>query len=153
MDVDGYKGKIAHVDVCRSKPGSRPASKNLKEVHFFQVLSVPGIAKIQQELAMVDAGTIKGYRIVYWYLLKDETRALDPKAGARSAHNIGAWLVAPNVIGYALHSWHERDHVNVVQWTTLTVGADVLAKKIVESNIDCMAAWAKKQGAVALAPK
>jgi len=153
MDVDGYKGRIAHVEECRSQRGSNAASRQPGNVRVFQVLNVPGIAKIQQELVLVDAGTIKGYRVVFWSLLKDETRALDPKAGARCAYNVGAWLVAPNVVGYALHSWPERKDVNVVQWTTLTGGADVLAKKVVESNIDGMAAWAKAQSAMALAPK
>src|SRR5438445_400835 len=83
----------------------------------------PAVARLQQELMQVDAGRIKGYRVAYWYLLKDETGALDRKDGARGAFNVGAWLVAPGVVGYALSSWPRRDDVNLVQWTTLTTGA------------------------------
>ena len=79
MDVDGYEGNIAHVEACRSVRD--PAPEPPESVHFFQRVSVPGVAKVQQELVLVDAGTIKGYRVAYWYLLGPETEALDPKAG------------------------------------------------------------------------
>jgi hypothetical protein len=141
MDVDGYQGNIAHVEACRSEQDS--AFRLPDQVRFFQVISVPGVAKVQQELVLVDAGTVKGYRVAYWYLLEDKTKSLDPKVGARSAFNIGAWLVAPGVVGYALSSWPQRDDVNALQWVSLTTGANALAKRIVEGNIDGMAAWAK----------
>jgi hypothetical protein len=142
MDVDGYKGHIAHVEAARSQPDS--AFKPPETVRFFQVISVPRVAKVQQELVLVDAGTVKGYRLAYWYLLKDKTQSLDPKVGARSEFNIGAWLAAPGVVGYTLSSWPRRDDVNALQWVSLTSGANALAKRIVEGNIDGMAAWAKK---------
>jgi hypothetical protein len=146
MDVDSYVGNLAHVEASRSEnhSGLKPREK----VHLFQVISVPRIARIQHELALVDAGTIKGYRVAYWYLLKDKTESLDPKSGARSDSNIGAWLAAPGVVGYALSSWPKRDDVNALQWISLTSGANAIAKKIVEDNIDGMAAWAKKHGEV-----
>ncbi len=142
MDVDGYKGHIAHVDACRSVSDSdfKPPGK----VRFFEVISVPGVAKVQQELVLVDAGTIKGYRVAYWYLLKDKTQSLDPKLAARSDFNLGAWLVAPGVVGYALSSWPHRDDVNRIQWISLTSGANALAKQVIEGNIDGMAAWSRK---------
>jgi hypothetical protein len=143
MDVDGYKGHIAHVEACRSV--ADPADKPPGKVRFFQVIRVPGVAKVQQELVLVDAGTIKGYRVAYWYLLEDRTRSLDPKLAARSDFNIGAWLAAPGVVGYALSSWPLREDVNRLQWASLTSGANALAKKVVEGNIDGMAGWAKSQ--------
>jgi hypothetical protein len=148
MDVDGYKGNIAHVEDCRSRRGPVPAPERPGRVRFFQVISVPGVVKVQQESELVDAGKIKGYRVVYWYLLADETESLDRKDGARSAFNVGAWLVAPGVVGYALSSWPRRNDVNLVQWKALTSGADALARKVVEGNIDGMAAWANQQGEV-----
>jgi hypothetical protein len=152
MDVGAYKGNIAHVEASRltknesitSSPTSTSSAKPLEDVRFHQVLNVPGVAKIQHELVLVDAGTIKGYRVAYWYLLKDETKALDRKDGARSAFNVGAWFAAPNVVGYAFSSWPERSDVNWVQWVTLTGGSNAMAKKVVEGNIDGMAAWAKR---------
>jgi hypothetical protein len=142
MNVDGYKGNIAHVEAVRSEPD--PAFRPPEKVRFFEVVSVPNVATLQQELVLVDAGTVHGYRVVYWYLLKDRTSALDRKLCARSAFNIGAWLVAPGVVGYALSCWPERGDVNSLQWIALTTGQNALARTVVEGNIDGMAAWAKK---------
>jgi hypothetical protein len=142
MDVDHYVGNLAHVEVCRS--AQDPAFKPPEKVRFVQLASVPGVARVQYELVLVDAGTLNGYRVAYWYLLKDKTASLDPKVAARSEFNIGAWLVAPGVVGYALSSWPKRDDVNTLQWLSLTTGANALAKKVVEGNIDGMAAWAAK---------
>ena len=141
MDVDHYKGHVAHVEASRSCRDSSftPPGK----VRFYQVISVPSVARVQHELVLVDAGMVKGYRVAYWYLLEDRTRSLDPKAGARSESNIGAWLISPGVVGYALSSWPHRGDVNAIQWFSLTSGANALAKKVVEGNIDGMAAWAK----------
>ena len=142
MDVQGYKANVAHVEECRSV--SDPAFQPPRKARFFQIISVPGIAKVQQELVLVDAGTVKGYRIAYWYLLKDKTQSLDTKVAARSEFNIGAWLAAPGVVGYALSSWPVRADVNRLQWLSLTSGANALAKKVIEGNIDGLVEWAKK---------
>jgi hypothetical protein len=142
MDVNRYPAHIAHVEACRSQQDSTP--KPPEEVHFFQVIRIPAVAKVQHELVLADAGTVQGYRVAYWYLLKDKTQSLDPKVAARSDFNMGAWLVAPGVVGYALSSWPRRDDVNTLQWVSLTSGANALAKKAIEGNIDGMAAWARK---------
>lgn len=138
LDVDGYVGRIPHVEACRSVPGPAPASPGA--LRCYQAIRVPGIATVQQELALVDAGTVRGYRLVYWSLLPDETRALDPSRGARSAFSVGAWLAAPGVAGYALSTWPRRGDVNALQWASLTSGADGLAQSVVEGSIDAMAA-------------
>ena len=63
---------------------------------------------------LVDAGTIKGYRVAYWYLLEERTAALDLKGGARSEFNVGAWFAAPGVVGYAMSTWPRRGDVNAL---------------------------------------
>jgi hypothetical protein len=141
LDVDGYERNIAYVEVSRSV--ADPAYTSPGRVRLYQRVSVPGVATVQHELALLDAGSIKGYRVACWYLLSAETDALDPKAAARSATNFGAWLAAPGVVGYALSSRPRRGDVNALQWFALTTGADALARKIVEDNIDGMAAWAR----------
>ena len=142
LDVDRYQGNIAHVGACQSKQDSR--FKLPKQVRFHQKISVPVVGTIQHELVLVDAGTVRGFRVLYWYLLEDETKQLSRKNGARSAFNVGAWLVAPGKVGYALSSWPQRDDVNGYQWFTLTNIADAAARKVVEGNIDGMVAWAMK---------
>ena len=142
MDVDRYSGHIAHVETCRLEQD--PTSRPPEGVHFYQVIRVPAVARVHHELVLVDAGTVQGYRVAYWYLLKDRTRSLDSRVAARSEFNIGVWLAAPGVVGYALSSWPRRDDVSALQWVSLTSGADALAKKVIEGNIDGMAVWAKK---------
>ena len=99
MDVDSYVGNLAHVEVCRSENSS--LAKPSQKIRFFQLISVPRLARIQYELVLVDAGTTKGYRVAYWYLEKDKTDSLDPKAGARATTISG-------------HGWRLR-----VWWVTL----------------------------------
>jgi hypothetical protein len=142
MEVDGYEGRIAHVLANRSR--SAPAEEAPDRVAFTQRINVPGIAEVQHELELVDLGTIRGYRVAYWSLLPEETAALDPSLAARSESNVGIWLAAPGVVGYAFHSWPRRDDLNRFQWFSLTTGAAVVAKQIVERNIDDMAEWARQ---------
>ncbi|MEW4568975.1 hypothetical protein AB1L88_14015 [Tautonia sp. JC769] len=142
MEVDGYEGRIAHVLVNASR--SAPAEEDPGRVAFTQRINVPGIAEVQHELELVDAGTIRGYRVAYWSLLREETAAMDPGLGARSEANVGIWLASPGVVGYAFHSWPRRDDLNRFQWFSLTTGAAVAARQIVERNIDDMADWARQ---------
>lgn len=139
LDVDGYEGRIAHVVACRARPSPTPSAPG--SVRLYQRVAVPGVARVQQELAMVDAGTIRGYRVAYWSLLRPETDALDPGDGARSDFNVGAWLAAPGVVGYAVSCGPRREDVNLMQWLSLTAGADAMAGQVVESAIDSMASW------------
>jgi hypothetical protein len=142
MEVDGYEGRIAHVLVNESR--SALAEDPPDRVAFRQRINVPGITEVQHELELVDAGSIRGYRVAYWFLLPEETASLDPSLGARSEANVGVWLAAPGVVGYAFHSWPRRDDLNRFQWFSLTTGAAVLARQIVERNIDDMANWARQ---------
>jgi hypothetical protein len=142
MSVDGYVGPIAHVEECRSERDGAPGPP--RRVRFYQAVRIPGVARVQQELVLVDAGTIQGYRVAYWYLIKDRTDSLGARGGARSAFNVGAWFAAPGVVGYALSSWPRRSDVNALQWASLTTGSNALARKVVEGNIDGMAAWAMR---------
>ena len=130
--------------------GAGSGTRDAERVHFFQRVSVPGVAKVQQELVLVDAGTIEGYRIAYWYLLRAGDRSTGPGGRRASEFNVGAWLVAPGVVGYALSTWPRRGDVNGLQWVLLTSGADGLAKKVVEGNLDGIAAWAKERRGVGL---
>ena len=143
LDLDHYEGRVDNVESCRALPDPPPPATG--GVPFHQVVAVPGIAKVQHVSVLVDAGTIRGYRVAYWYLLPDETNALDPKTAAQSASNIGAWLAAPGVLGYALHTCPRREDVNALQWVSLTTGADGLAERVIERNLDGLAAWANSE--------
>ncbi len=87
MDVDRYPGHIAHVETCRLEQD--PTSRPPEGVHFYQVIRVPAVARVHHELVLVDAGTVQGYRVAYWYLLKDRTRSLDPRVAAQRIQHRG----------------------------------------------------------------
>lgn len=142
MDVDHYKGNVKRVTECRSI--ADPRFNPPRSVRFYQRVNLPVISDVQHELVLVDGGTRDGYRVLYWYNLGLETDALDPAKGARSEFSVGAWLVSPNAVGYALSNVIRRDDVNWLEWEALTKGADATASGVVEDNIDGMVAWARR---------
>lgn len=139
MDVDRYRAHLPHLEICSSiaDPRFRPPGA----VRFRMLVNVEPVGKIQHELAQVDVGTRQGYRVILWYDLASETRALDPALGARSAYSVGAWLVSKDVLGYAVSNAPLREDVNVAQWALLTTGADLMAKSVAKSIMDGMAGW------------
>ena len=153
MAVDHYTGNIGHVLACRSVQDTRFSGK---KVRFYQEVDAL-VANIHHELVLVDAGNVKGYRVVYWYLLGSETKNLsktDAKENAvvKSAHNVGAWIMGHGGLSYALSAYPIEKEVKdlrfgTVKWTALTSGADVTAKTVVKDNITGMANWATKRKA------
>lgn len=139
MDVDRYRGHLPHLEVCRAIPD--PRFQPPRSVRFRMLVSVEPVGKIQHELAQVDLGTRGGYRVVAWYDLAAETRALDPEVGARSAYSVGAWLVSRDTLGYAVSNAPVREDVNLAQWALLTTGAEVMAGTVARSIMDGMAGW------------
>lgn len=142
MDVNHYVGNVEHVAECREIQDPRFTLP--QKVRFYQKIDIPILGNVQHELVLVRAGKVHGYDVAYWYMLEDETKALNKSAGFRSAYNVGAWLVAPGVIGYALSSAPMREDVGWTTWQLLTTGADLTAKPVIEGSIEGMAKWAKK---------
>jgi hypothetical protein len=142
MDVDHYAGNVEYVSACRSIPDARFAKG---AVRCDQKLDLPLLGSIHHELVLHDLGTREGYRIAAWDVLRAESDALSAKEGFRSDYNVGAWLVAPGVVGYALSSAPKRDDVGFLKWKALTTGADVAASKVLRSNIEGMARWAARR--------
>lgn len=142
MDVGSYVGNVDHVIESRVISDTRftpPA-----QVRFYQRVDVPLLAKIHHELVLVDAGTMNGFRVAWWYLLEPETLKLSSKDAARSQYNFGAWIAGQGQVGYALSSAPVRDDVGFLKWKALTAGADVAAGKVVKANIECMCRWASR---------
>lgn len=142
LDVDHYVGNLDHVAVCRSIPDARFEKGAIR---FYQKLDLPLLGSIHHELVLRDLGTRDGYRVVAWDVLRAETDALSSKEGFRSDYNVGAWLAAPGIVGYALGSAPKRDDVGFLKWKALTTGADVAASKVVRANIEGMARWAMRR--------
>ncbi len=144
MDVDHYVGNIANVSACEARPDPRfPAPA----VRFYQRIEVPVLGALQHELVLRPLGEHQGFTCAGWDLLADETKALDPKRGARAEYNHGVWLAGNGRVGYALGSAPKRDDVGLLKWKALTTGADVAAPKVIRQNIEGMAKWAARRGA------
>ena len=139
MDVDHYVGNLGFVVDNHSESMDASGAK----VRFYQRLKLPVIGAIQHKLELVDGGERDGYRFAYWTMLEDETAALDPKKGARSAYNNGAWLIGHDAVGYALSSGPRREDVGRLTWLALTKGANATAKPTVKQNIEGMVRWVR----------
>ena len=142
MDVDHYRGNVDYVDECRTVPDARhspPAS-----VRFYQRVKLPVLGGIHHELVLQDLGERAGWRVLAWHMEEAGTAHLDDKQAARSEYNVGAWLVRPDAVGYALSSAPRRDDVGRLKFAALTKGADAGAGKVVQANIEGMLRWARR---------
>jgi len=142
MDVDRYVGNVDYVAECRSV--ADPAYVRPQKVRFYQRIGLPVLGDIQMELALVDLGVRDGWRVAAWSQIDDATRRLDPKRGARSAYNVGCWIVKPGVVGYALSSAPAKEDVGMLKYAAMTKGADASAPQVVKANIEGMARWASR---------
>lgn len=142
MDVGSYVGNVEHV--AESRVTSGPENKPPSQVRFYQRVSIPVLGDVQHELVITDGGTRDGWRLAFWDLLQAPTNALNPKRGARSEYNVGAWLVKPGFVGYALSSAPRKGDVGRLKFAAMTRGADAAAAKVVRSNIEGMVAWARR---------
>ncbi|MCB9765815.1 MAG: hypothetical protein H6739_38930 [Alphaproteobacteria bacterium] len=145
MDVDHYVGNVAHVDACRSIADAR--FQPPQAVRFYQLINLPVLGGLHNELVLTDGGTRDGWRFAYWGMLGPETQALSGRTAARSAYNVGAWLAKDGVVGYALSSAPSKDDVGRLKFAAMTRGADAAAPKVVKDNIEGMVRWARRAGA------
>lgn len=140
MDVDAYVGNVQHVSVSRSIADSRFVQP--EAVRFYQKVDIPVLGAVHHELVLHRVGERDGYLVAAWHVLRSETDALSAKEGFRSDYNLGAWLVKPGFVGYALASAPKREDVGFLKWKALTKGADAAAGRVVKANIEGMAKWA-----------
>ena len=134
MDLDHYKGNIDFVDECRAVADDRyqaPAA-----VRFYQRVKVPVLGSLHHELVLQDRGERDGWRVLAWDLLEAETDRLDSKKGARSEYNVGAWMIRPDAVGYALSSCPRKGDVGRLKYAALTRGADAGVHKVLQGNIE-----------------
>ena len=141
MDVGHYVGNVDHVQECRviADPSLPP-----RAVRFYQRVRVPVIADIHMELVITDHGLRDGWRVVAWHQLDDATSRLDPKVGARSEYNVGAWLLRPDRVAYALSSAPRKDDVGRLKFAALTTGGDAAAPALVRASVEGMVKWSRR---------
>jgi len=142
MNVNSYRGNVDHVEESRAISDSRYAPP--KAVRFYQRVKVPMLATIHMELVLQDFGERNGWRVIAWDQLDAETDRLNAKQGARSEYNVGAWLIKPDAVAYALSSAPRKKDVGRLKFAALTKGADAGAPQVVKANIRGMVAWSKR---------
>ncbi len=140
MDVDHYAGNIDYVVECRTVPdASMPAGS----VRFYQRIKVPILATLHHELVLTDHGERDGWRVLAWdkHAASD---SLNPKQGARTLYNVGAWLLRPDAVGYTLSSAPRKEDIGRLKFAALTRGADAGASKVLQANIEGMVRWSRR---------
>lgn len=139
LDVAGYTDNVRYVEdieIIEQRSDS--------DVTYVQHMNLPLIGRIQVQIHLTDYGDRDGYRIVAWDQDNDATAALDKKRGARTAYNLGAWLLADDAVGYALSSAPLKSDVGMLKYMAMTKGADVTASEVLKQNIEGMVAWAHR---------
>ncbi len=141
MDVDHYVGNVDHVQECRTVPDS--AYSPPESVRFYQRIKIPVLGSVHHELVLQDLGDREGWRVLAWHM-HPGTANLNPKQGARSEYNVGAWLLRDNAVGYALSSAPQKGDVGRLKFAALTKGADAGAAQVVQGNIEGMLRWSRR---------
>jgi hypothetical protein len=142
MNVGAYVGNIDYV--VESRVVADPKYVPPTAVRFYQRIKVPVLAEIHHELALTDHGERDGWRVLAWDLVEDATERLNKKRGARSAYNVGGWLIKPDAVAYALSSAPRKEDVGRLKFAALTRGADAGAAKVVQANIAGMVRWSRR---------
>lgn len=142
LDVGHYVGNVDHVQECRVV--ADPAYVPPKATRFYQRVKVPVLADIQMELVITDHGERDGWRVLAWHQLDEATSRLDPKNGARSEYNVGAWLLKADRVAYALSSAPRKDDVGRLKFAALTTGADAAAPALVKASVEGMVKWSRR---------
>ena len=142
MNVGAYRGNVDHVEESRVISDARFSPP--QAVRFYQRVKVPMLATIHMELVLQDFGQRDGWRVLAWHQLDAETQGLDPKQGARSEYNVGAWLLKPDMVAYALSSAPVKKDVGRLKFAALTRGADASGPQVVKANIRGMVAWSRR---------
>lgn len=112
------------------------------EVTYVQRMNLPLIGHIQVQINLADYGDLDGYRVVAWYQDEEGTAALDKKRGARTAYNLGAWLLQDDAVAYALSSAPLKSDLGTLKYMAMTKGADAGASEVLRQNIEGMIKWA-----------
>lgn len=137
LDVEGYPANVRYVDdvevVDRESDG---------EVTYIQRMNLPLIGRIQVQIQLADYGEMDGLRVVAWQQDDEATAALNKKQGARTAYNLGAWLMRDDAVLYALSSAPVKSDLGTLKYLAMTKGADAGAGEVIRQNIDGMLKWA-----------
>ncbi len=136
-DVEGYPENVRYVEDVEVIE-----RRSETDVTYVQRMHLPVLGRMQVQINLSDFGIREGWRIVAWDQDDEATSALDKKHGARTAYNLGAWLLAEDAVGYALSSAPLKSDMNALKYMAMTKGADATAGEVMRQNIEGMSHWA-----------
>lgn len=140
LDVEAYATNMKFVEECVI---SNKVSD--KEIVYVQRMKLPALGGVQVSLHIEDYGERNGWRVVAWNQDEPGTQALDKHhGGARTEYNLGAWLIKPDAIAYALSAAPIKKDVGSLKYAVMTKGSDATAGTLLSTTIDAMIAWSKR---------
>lgn len=143
LDVEGYPRNVRYVESVEILD-----RRSDTDFTYVQRLSLPALGGLQMALNLVDIGERGGYRVVAWHQDDAATEALDRKrGGGRTQYNLGAWLLKPTEVLYALSSAPRKEDVGSLKFAIMTKGAEATASEVLKSNIEGMVTWSKRTAA------
>lgn len=140
LNVEAYPQNMKFVESCQ-------ITNQIGDSDFIytQKMKLPALGGVQVSLHMEDLGERDGYRVVAWDQDDAGTQALNPKqGGARTQYSLGAWLIKPDELAYALSSAPLKEDVGSIKFAIMTKGADATAGTALSTTIDAMIAWSKR---------
>ncbi len=139
LDVEGYPENVRYVEAVEIVE-----RRSDTDVTYVQRMNLPIIGRIQVQIHLSDFGERDGYRIVAWDQDDEGTQSLNKKQGARTAYNLGAWLLTDDAVGYALSTAPLKSDVGTLKYMAVTKGADATASEVLKLNIEGMIHWAHR---------
>jgi hypothetical protein len=139
LDVEAYAENVRYVESIEIVE-----RRSDTDVTYVQHMHLPLLGRIQVQINLSDYGDRDGFRVIAWDQDDEGTAALDKKHGARTAYNLGTWLLADDAVGYALSSAPLKKDVGTLKYMAMTKGADATAGEVLRQNIEGMIAWAHR---------
>ena len=140
LDVEEYPRNVRYVESVQILQRRSPS-----DFTYVQKMSLPLLGGLQCALELTDQGERDGYRVVSWSQDDEATDALDKKSGgARTTYNLGAWILKPEEVWFALSSAPRKEDVGSLKFAIMTKGGEATAGEVLKGNIQGMVAWSKR---------
>lgn len=140
LDVENYPGNVKYVESIEVLNKTSDSDFN-----YVQKVKLPALGGMQMALHIADLGERDGYRVIAWDQDDAGTEALDKNnGGARTEYNLGAWLISPTEVAYALSASPRKKDVGSIKFAIMTKGSDATVGTVLSSTIDGMIEWSQK---------
>lgn len=139
LDVERYPENVKYVESTEMID-----KRSDTDFTYIQRMNLPVLGRVQVQIHLADYGEWEDYQVIAWDQDNEGTAGLDKSRGFRTQYNLGAWLLQPGSVSYALSSAPVKSDVGTLKYLALTKGADVTAGEVIRQNIEAMIAWAER---------